>query len=817
MPHLYFNPKRKDKLEIYYKVQIICLLTFIFITNSYAQTTIKTKGTDFWFGYMCNDPVVNSHSINLYMQISSETATTGTVSIPGIGYASNFSVGANQSIIIKFDSTLMNCQEEAPNNSGIHITSQALISVYAINNVEYSTDGALVLPTQALGTEYIVSAYSVPKSSYSSNLNDFGYSEFLIVAVQDSTSIEITPSAATLNNKPAGNAFVISLNAGETYLVQSLADITGTVVKSAGTLPGCKPFAIFAGNVASDVPQEGCYYGNHLVEQTLPVNLWGTNFLVAPFYDQSVFYYSNESYTIRILASANNTSVTISGNSISLNKGQYIDFNNQTAALCISSNNLVAVMKVLQSRTCSGSLTEYSDPALILINPNSQLLYKSVFTPTSADQTFISDNTFYNDIQVIIKTKFINQLKLDGRLVNDSLSKLLSNPYYYGYNSSFVAFGCNEYSYVNLSITGTPHTMEADSGFIAYSYGYGITDAYGYSLGGSLFGNSSSFIALQLSDTSVCPNVPVAITESSGATATAYKYSFGDGDSSFVQNPIHQYSKPGSYTITLQAQFQNGCKDNSTIKITVLSSLNSNFNANDTCLGAPTKFQNLSINNGSGINSYKWYLDQNVISEDVDPTYVYPDTGNHQVTLLVISGSADVCNDSINKTVNIKSNPMVDFTVNSNCYGDSTFFINHSVAANANTGSYVWSLGDGSILNDTNSFYYVYNNIGNYKTTLTVTENGCFSSISKSITIEDCMNIPNIITPNEDTLNDNFVIRKLPPNSAVTIYNRWGGLVFQSANYKNDWNGAGCTDGVYYYFIEDTFGNTKKGWVEIVR
>ena len=51
--------------------------------------------------------------------------------------------------------------------------------------------------------------------------------------------------------------------------------------------------------------------------------------------------------------------------------------------------------------------------------------------------------------------------------------------------------------------------------------------------------------------------------------------------------------------------------------------------------------------------------------------------------------------------------------------------------------------------------------------------------------------IPEGFSPNSDGINDFFVIKK-PVNlrAALEIYNRWGGLVYKTEDYKNDWNGG---------------------------
>jgi len=72
--------------------------------------------------------------------------------------------------------------------------------------------------------------------------------------------------------------------------------------------------------------------------------------------------------------------------------------------------------------------------------------------------------------------------------------------------------------------------------------------------------------------------------------------------------------------------------------------------------------------------------------------------------------------------------------------------------------------------------------------------------------------VPNIFTPNDDGINDTFVVPCLLkedtyPNSQVIIFNRWGDEVYKSPSpYKNDWrgtfNGEELPVGTYFYVID---------------
>jgi gliding motility-associated-like protein len=92
---------------------------------------------------------------------------------------------------------------------------------------------------------------------------------------------------------------------------------------------------------------------------------------------------------------------------------------------------------------------------------------------------------------------------------------------------------------------------------------------------------------------------------------------------------------------------------------------------------------------------------------------------------------------------------------------------------------------------------------------LTVTDNnGC--SASQTININSYCNdihLPNTFTPNNDGINDTLTIIGLEgdPSVKVSVYNRYGGLVFQSVGYATPWNGTykgkQLPTGVYYYIV----------------
>ncbi len=80
------------------------------------------------------------------------------------------------------------------------------------------------------------------------------------------------------------------------------------------------------------------------------------------------------------------------------------------------------------------------------------------------------------------------------------------------------------------------------------------------------------------------------------------------------------------------------------------------------------------------------------------------------------------------------------------------------------------------------------------------------------------IDLPNIITPNGDPLNQYFVLnQEITGTHKFLVYNRWGEKVFASSDYKNDWDGSGLSTGIYYYQLNGECLGEKKGTITISR
>ncbi len=97
--------------------------------------------------------------------------------------------------------------------------------------------------------------------------------------------------------------------------------------------------------------------------------------------------------------------------------------------------------------------------------------------------------------------------------------------------------------------------------------------------------------------------------------------------------------------------------------------------------------------------------------------------------------------------------------------------------------------------------------------------------------VDETVFVPEGFSPNGDGINDLFVIQYVPVGMRVQlgVYNRWGNLVYQSEDYKNDWDGTAnqgirtsgtgqtLPDGTYYYQVRLSDGREFVRFLTLAR
>jgi gliding motility-associated-like protein len=507
----------------------ILLFTFGVISHHIAQAQgISTEGKDFWVSFMTNWLQSTNNPVILELYISADDTTRGTVTMPRIqGFTPiSFEVLPNttRKIVIPTDMA-MPSGTNIIENKGIHIETDGTVSVYAMNKRQYSADMTVILPTFSLGNNYYVLSHWEDGNR---NNNANSDSEFVILAITDSTEVEITPAHETKGGNPAGVPFRVTLFKGQTYQVRAMGDLTGTHITATNN-SGCQNFAVFSGNMYTQVGECNVVNGHdHLYAQMYPTNTLGKDFIVVPLENR----YGGD--IIKLLATQDNTTIIAGGANYQLNAGEFVKILS-ASVLKVKSNKPISIGQYSRTMDCDGTL---GDPFLIPISPNEQLLKKITFNAPS-----IATLSRYS-LNIITKQESISSITFDGNPIGNS----------------FIPVTDSEYAYTRIGTYGGNHTIRSNDGFIAYVYGFGQNESFGYATGASLGNLNIDFIIKDQNEKtpidSLCLGSVISFTPQVDSIYKFFEYDFGDGQKLYTDKDttiFHQYNRPGEYLVTLTA------------------------------------------------------------------------------------------------------------------------------------------------------------------------------------------------------------------------------------------------------------------------
>jgi PKD repeat protein len=221
-------------------------------------------------------------------------------------------------------------------------------------------------------------------------------------------------------------------------------------------------------------------------------------------------------------------------------------------------------------------------------------------------------------------------------------------------------------------------------------------------------------------DTVICPGELDFIDLSENATD--WFWDFGDEQFSTEQNPTHEYSDTGSFTVIL-ITLNNGCSDTLTVEEMVyvsppIADLEYSFD----CLN-PNEFT--FSNESYGFTSWNWILPDGSTSTDDPLVLNIPNPGEYVVRVTTANDTSG-CVDTAGDTINVTMLQAGFSSFNTEDCGPLTVeFIDESVDAI----SWEWLFGSGDVSNAQNPDY-TYTDIGTYSVTQVATDvNGCTDTI----------------------------------------------------------------------------------------
>ncbi len=278
-------------------------------------------------------------------------------------------------------------------------------------------------------------------------------------------------------------------------------------------------------------------------------------------------------------------------------------------------------------------------------------------------------------------------------------------------------------------------------------------------------------------------------------------------------NPIA--TSPVSTYFILNGTTLQGCQAKDTIQVTVNTQVTVNaFGTDSVCLGQSANL------NATGAAIYNWTPAQGLNDPNIASPVATPDASQiggapSAVITYTVTGYDNKKCYSDTKSINVTAfnYPVIGLTPNATINVGNSYQINSTVTTNVVSLNWTPS----NTLSCSNCLTPLATPTKTTKYVLTAVNDGGCATID-SIRVQvicDGTNffVPNTFSPNGDGVNDHFVVNGVGLNviPSITIYNRWGQIVFQKSNFapnvpSEGWdgtfNGKPAPPDVYIYTIQ---------------
>jgi gliding motility-associated-like protein len=318
----------------------------------------------------------------------------------------------------------------------------------------------------------------------------------------------------------------------------------------------------------------------------------------------------------------------------------------------------------------------------------------------------------------------------------------------------------------------------------------------------------------EASDSTICEGEPITLSGSGSGTVDYNIYDAPTGGNFLGVAPLAA-APSTTTTYYMEAVATNGCGNIGgriplTITVNPAPALAVSSDEN-ICAGETVT---LSAN---GTGTISWSTSETSNDIDVSPTV------NTIYYATLTDGNGCTATDSI--LVNVQSSSTVS-AVDDAATTDIGVLVNIDVDANdtgdPNTVAVLTGPANGvaSVQTDGSIDYLPFNSFsGQDSLTYTICDVFCSSicdtaMVRISIDENDEFTVPGGFSPNGDGINDMFIINGIDnyPNNTLTIYNRWGDIVFTASPYMNDWSGEAegkrtisgdvVVTGTYFYVLD---------------
>jgi gliding motility-associated-like protein len=254
----------------------------------------------------------------------------------------------------------------------------------------------------------------------------------------------------------------------------------------------------------------------------------------------------------------------------------------------------------------------------------------------------------------------------------------------------------------------------------------------------------------------------------------------------------------------------NQCADNATMDIQISPNPNVSFSADNLLACSP--LQGILTTQSIPNVTYEWFINGQAAGNTSTIDYDLSNPGCYDVELQVdVSGCT--ATSILNDYLCVEAEPIASFTFipgEFSAPSENVQFYNSTQGNN----TYYWNYGDGNFSSQIEELHQYTNTAQGFFITLTATSPaGCIDSVTQFIGYEEQLvyYIPNTFTPDQDEHNQLwkpiFTSGFDPFNFHVSIFNRWGELIWESYDHTMGWDGTynkviAVPEGTYTWVID---------------
>jgi len=228
----------------------------------------------------------------------------------------------------------------------------------------------------------------------------------------------------------------------------------------------------------------------------------------------------------------------------------------------------------------------------------------------------------------------------------------------------------------------------------------------------------------------------VQFLDSSTGYPTMWNWDFGDGNvASGTANPVHIYSEPGIYTVSLTATSITGATSTKVRQRYIIVRdkypLEADFLANPTYGKAPLHVQFTDCSKGA-VEEWRWDFGDGGTAYEQNPSHIYQRPGKYTVTLTVSSPTAGTSTKVKEKYIIVEPSCIIEARFRADpTSGSAPLTVKFTDLSVGGPTMWAWDFGDGTtdmVANPT----HVYKNPGTYQVRLTASSQTCEPGVSET-------------------------------------------------------------------------------------